>query len=344
MKGVGKRAMHSRQPHLRDEGTFRQAFSENLRSCRWEPHRLYSVFTQYDQEYYLREKEAFLHKYRCFYAVSKTIAPRRIIELGTSAGSSADAYLSGAPGAEYVGIDVFGKARHHVNGSVWDPYVIAQRLFAERGFTNYRLIRADLRTLSRLPASADLVVVDASHDFENEYADLNLALTARPTFIFIDDSDDEQGAAPAIRHFLEVDVRDRVAYRVPIQYVGGGLVISLLQDASSRIKTALPVGERRKGTRIDHTEKRAARHSVLDNRIKSRRDEAERRARELIDVGPDASAPTRNRPIARVISRIVLFLLRPYDRHQRMIHEAILDVMRARREEGGAASKRPDGL
>src|SRR5436309_11973141 len=73
---------------------FRQTFAQNLLSCSWEPHPLYSVFTQFDAEYYLNQKEAFLHKYRSFYAVSKTISPNTIIELGVCAGAGADAYLS----------------------------------------------------------------------------------------------------------------------------------------------------------------------------------------------------------------------------------------------------------
>ena len=88
-------------PKSREE--FEQAFLINATTCEWKPHPLYSAFTQYDQEYYLKQAQAFLCKYKCFYAVSKTISPKKIIELGTLAGSSADAYLSAAPEAEYIG-------------------------------------------------------------------------------------------------------------------------------------------------------------------------------------------------------------------------------------------------
>jgi len=217
---------------------FQQRFSENLRNCDWEPHPLYSVFTQFDKEYYLERKEAFLHKYRSFYAVSKTISPGVIIELGVSAASGADAYLSATPLAEYTGIDTFGepfspdddspwKVLRKDEHSLWKPYDIAERLLEERGFKHYRLITANLRHLEKLPHPADLVVVDAAHDFENEYADLRLSLTARPNFIFVDDADDETQAKPAIEKFLTEDLKDGVDYTLPIDYIGGGLIIKL---------------------------------------------------------------------------------------------------------------------
>lgn len=209
-----------------NEQEFRHNFLLNVENCKWEPHPLYSVFTQYDQEYYLSQQTAFLHKYRCFYAVSKTIRPKKILELGTSAGSSADAYLSAAPTASYIGFDSFGKDVHRMSQMVWDPYEIATKLFASRRFEHYELIRVDLRTLNRLPCSGDFVVVDAGHDFENEYADLRLALTANPRFIFVDDAEGA-GAQLAIKRFLNEDVRSQVDYAIHIDYVGGGLVIKL---------------------------------------------------------------------------------------------------------------------
>jgi predicted O-methyltransferase YrrM len=206
---------------------FRRRFSENLRACRWEPHPLYSVFTQYDKEYYLKRRDEFLHKYRSFYAVSKTVSPESIIELGVSAGSGADAYLSASPHARYTGIDTFGESSPAADGSTWKPYDIARQLLGERGFKSFDLLRADLRGMDRLPHAADLVVVDAAHDFDNEYADLRLALTARPAFIFVDDADDKEQALPAIEKFLREDLEGRVEYTLPIDYIGGGLVIKV---------------------------------------------------------------------------------------------------------------------
>jgi len=206
---------------------FHFQFAGHLEACDWEPHPLFSVFTQYDQEYYLGLRDAFSHKYRCFYALSRTIAARSIIELGASAGSSADAYLSAAPQAKYIGIDVFAEGSRHDNQTSWKPYEIAKQLFTDRGFERWQLMRFNLRHLERLPSDAELVVVDAGHDFDNEYADLQLALTASPAFIFVDDADDENGGKPAIDKFLHEDLRERVEYTYHIPYIGGGLVIKL---------------------------------------------------------------------------------------------------------------------
>lgn len=211
---------------------FQRLFSQNLKKCTWKPHHQYSVFTQYDQDFYLKKKKSFLHKYKCFYAVSKTIAPRKIVELGTHAGSGADAYMSAAPDAEYVGIDQFEDGVlhdvvHQVNGTPWQPQQIARQLFEARGFKNYELIKTDLRSMETLPFLSDFVVVDAAHDFDNQYADLKLALTAKPAFIFVDDADDGFGVVPAIKKFLDDDLEGQVDYFCGISYIGGGLVIRL---------------------------------------------------------------------------------------------------------------------
>jgi predicted O-methyltransferase YrrM len=213
---------------------FQKLFAENLRRCKWRPHPRYNVFTQYDGDWYVSQKEAFIEKYRCFYAVSKTISPRSIIELGVLAGSSADAYLSATPDAKYIGIDTFTEfdaeknhSRRKTVNKTWKPLEIAERLFEERGFKHTKLIRADLRRLKKLPRNADLVVVDAAHDFENEYADLKLAMTASPSFIFVDDADDPRGAKPAIEKFLAKDLAGQVEFTFHVDYVGGGLVIKL---------------------------------------------------------------------------------------------------------------------
>src|SRR6476646_6341191 len=145
-------------PKSREE--FEQTFLTNLTNSKWEPHPLYSVFTQYDQEYYLERARVFICKYKCFYAISKTISPKKIIEMGVCGGSSGDEYLSAAPEAQYLGIDLFNLKTRHDDQSVWDPYDVTRRLFESRGFPNYQLLKADLRTVSTLPYSADFVIVD----------------------------------------------------------------------------------------------------------------------------------------------------------------------------------------
>ena len=206
---------------------FAARFAQNLHACAWREHPVYSPFTQYDGDHYLARRTAFVHKYRCFYAVSRTVSPRSIIELGVGGGFSADAYLSASPMAAYLGIDVFAPGVRHDDGTLWDPYETAEALFIDRGFQHWRLMKADLREMQELPVQAELVVVDAAHDSENEYADLQLALTANPRFIFVDDADDTDEAKPAIAKFLNEDLKGRVEYTFPIQYIGGGLVIKL---------------------------------------------------------------------------------------------------------------------
>lgn len=212
-------------PKSREE--FEEAFLTNVTNSNWEPHPLYSVFTQYDQEYYLDRARVFVCKYKCFYAISKTISPKKIIEMGVCGGSSGDAYLSAAPEAQYLGIDLFHLNIRHDDHSSWDPYDVARRLFESRGFPNYQLLKADLRTLSELPYQADFVIVDAADDAESAYLDLKLAMTASPAFLFIDDCDDLKDAKPAIEKFLSHDLNGRVDYTVHIAYQGGGLVIKL---------------------------------------------------------------------------------------------------------------------
>jgi hypothetical protein len=52
-------------------------------------------------------------------------------------------------------------------------------------------------------------------------------LTADPSFIFIDDADDETAAKPAINKFLQEDLKDKVDYTFNVDYVDRGLVIKL---------------------------------------------------------------------------------------------------------------------
>lgn len=207
--------------------TFAQAFVAEYDACEWQPHPRYSVFTQWDREHYLSQREQFLHKYRCFYAIARTIRPASMIELGTYAGSSADAYLSASPEAEFLGVDLFSVRERKGGAGTEDPYEVARALLDDRGFQRARLLRADLRSLERLPETAELVIVDAAHDTYNAYEDLKLALTASPGFIWIDDARAEFEAMPAIQRFLSEAATGRIHYTVEVDYIGGGLLIAL---------------------------------------------------------------------------------------------------------------------
>jgi hypothetical protein len=87
---------------------------------------------------------------------------------------------------------------------------------------NYELIRGDPRKVSMLPSSADFVIVDSAHDFDSDRADLNLALTANPGSIFVDDTNNRAQPKPTIRKFLQESVNEKInCSKVSRQLVGG---------------------------------------------------------------------------------------------------------------------------
>jgi hypothetical protein len=156
------------------------AFTE----CQWTPHSLYSVFNQPDKDFYLGSKDGFIKKYQVFWSVARACMPKNIIELGCNAGSAMDAFLDAAgKDVEYVGYDVFG---YDPKWGTYVPYEYIKKLAADRGYTNVLPVKIDLRTLTNIEP-ADFVMVDAAHDYRNERADLELALTANPRFIYVDD-------------------------------------------------------------------------------------------------------------------------------------------------------------
>lgn len=204
----------------------------NFETCDWQPHPEHSVFTQYDgATYYLPRKEAFMRKYRWMYAVAKTIDPKKLIELGTHAGASADAYLSASrsnrqgdlTNCEYIGIDLFNNRKHNPPEE-WRPLEVAEALFRKRRFVRFRFVKADSRSLTTLEA-ADLVVVDAAHDFANALADMKLALTANPEFLFIDDINGAD-VFPAWRAFREQH-QNWIEWFYRVDYPDGGLVVKI---------------------------------------------------------------------------------------------------------------------
>ena len=172
---------------------FVSRYNHNFIECTWEPHSAYSVFSQYDgPSYYLPRKNLFLRKYRCLFALAKTISPSKIIELGTGAGSSADAYLCGFREAgnlsdmEYIGYDFFNKNYSQLDNSEWNPYEVARKLFSSRNFCRYKLTKIDIRLLKQLE-KACMVAIDSASDFFGAFDDMKLALTANPEWILIDD-------------------------------------------------------------------------------------------------------------------------------------------------------------
>lgn len=205
---------------------FDEIFLQNLKHTRWEPHPQFNVFTQYDQSVYLRQEPEFRFKYRSFNALTLTLQPGFIIELGPSAGASADAYLCGSPNARYLGIDLFGSQIHESTGELWDPLKIGKALLRDRGFKNFKFVKSNLRYFRSLPRNADLVVVDGAHDYFNQLEDIRLAMTSSPTYIFIDDAVGEE-TREAINRVLNEELKGKVLFTSKISYIGEGFLIAL---------------------------------------------------------------------------------------------------------------------
>lgn len=192
-----------------------------IRTCDWLPHDIYSVFTQYDKSFYLSRKNEFMRKYKTFYAITKILQPKSIIELGCCAGSSGDAFLSAVPNAYYLGVDIFGKGTGE-DGQLWDSLEIIRKLFKERKYKNVNFLKEDLRKIVRLPVRSEFVFVDALHDEKNAYQDMLLALTAYPKWIFIDDT--VGGSGVAAKNFA-IDHKEKILEIINFDYVGEGRLL-----------------------------------------------------------------------------------------------------------------------
>lgn len=201
---------------------FSRQFNSTLTASEYVVHPKYSVFTQYDgKRYYEPMRLEFERKYRCFAAVTAVLQPDHIVELGTHAASGAHAYLYGAPNAKYSGYDLFGQGTREDTKKPWLPYDISLELLSEIG-ADFKLYKRDLRDVKQLPV-ADFVAVDAAHDFQNEYQDMKLALTAKPQYVWVDD---RKGAevTEAIQQWVD-EVQPEWVYEV--EYCDGGWLAKL---------------------------------------------------------------------------------------------------------------------
>jgi hypothetical protein len=158
------------------------------------------------------------------YDVARRIAPRSICEIGVRAGYSAFAFLSAAPQAEYLGLDIDGTDHG-----------------GERGFFDYArgvlagfratLTRADTQQLDRLPGRYDLVHVDGDHTQAGCRHDLELACRAAP-HVLVDDCD----FIPEVRRACD---EFAVAHpELSVEYIDdgarGSLVFAARSDQSGR--------------------------------------------------------------------------------------------------------------
>lgn len=194
----------------------------------WVPDEEFSVFNQWDKSYYIADREKFTHKYRVFKAITTVLKPDHIVELGTHAGSGADAYLAGVDyQARYTGYDSFGTA-YDETGQPWEPADRCKLLFAARGFNRFNLVTCDLRTVDQI-APGDLVVVDAGHDYRNAYQDLLLCRKSEPAYIHVDDFPGNGEVRMAVEDFIQ-NYKDSVEGMGFVNHTSGSALIKMRYD------------------------------------------------------------------------------------------------------------------
>jgi Mannosyltransferase putative len=173
------------------------------------------------------EPELFEEKYRMFWSVTRTVQPKSMVELGVLDGRSADAMLSGCPDMEYLGLDRW-QYDEDFDGERW-----VSEIFKDRGYKSAKLVRCDFRDLSSLE-KAEFVHVDGDHDYHNERRDLELALTASPKWILIDDYRGQEGEFAAATEFCDKWAKLIIA-TITIEYCHGGGLLVKLNKSSERV-------------------------------------------------------------------------------------------------------------
>lgn len=116
--------------------------------------------------------------YKARFDLAADLMPKSICEIGVRAGYSAHAFLSGAPGASYQGYDIDGDTHGGVKGAVDH----ARQLLPQA-----QIDIADSQAMQSFPREFDLVHVDGDHTYSGCKHDLELALTANPRAIVVDD-------------------------------------------------------------------------------------------------------------------------------------------------------------
>lgn len=108
--------------------------------------------------------------YRMKAAIAEALQPKTILEIGVRFGYSAAAFLHGAPGARYIGIDSDSPSFGGSVGALdW------ARATLPAGQTE--LIQADSQAMSRFPGGIyDLIHIDGQQDGDGTFLDLEKAL------------------------------------------------------------------------------------------------------------------------------------------------------------------------
>lgn len=114
--------------------------------------------------------EEWVPYYRLKWAIARALRPTRILEIGVRFGYSARAFLDGAPGAIYVGLDLDGDSWGGSKSAIrWAQAITREHKAA--------FAISDSQQLARLPgATWDLIHVDGQQDGDGFYADGRKAL------------------------------------------------------------------------------------------------------------------------------------------------------------------------
>lgn len=128
--------------------------------------------------------EEYRIKYACFRrAITATLRPKSIIEIGVRGGVSALAFLDGMPHAKYLGID------NNLDGLLdgVDYLGATEEWFKHFGY-DATIVRMDTQKIYRLPETADFIHIDGCHTREGAAHDITLALDAGIPWILVDDT------------------------------------------------------------------------------------------------------------------------------------------------------------
>src|SRR5581483_5808416 len=108
--------------------------------------------------------------YKMKWAISRTLRPRSILEIGVRYGYSGLAFLDACPSASYLGIDLDSDLFGGVKGAIgWAREKMS-------GY-NAELLVGNTQTMHRLPGGVyDLIHVDGQQDGDGSFHDLELAI------------------------------------------------------------------------------------------------------------------------------------------------------------------------
>lgn len=114
--------------------------------------------------------EEWVPYYRLKWAVARALQPASILEIGVRFGYSARAFLDGAPGASFLGLDLDSDSWGGAKGAIrWAQAITRGRKAA--------FVVTDSQRLDRLPgATWDLIHIDGQQDADGFYADGRKAL------------------------------------------------------------------------------------------------------------------------------------------------------------------------